>query len=65
MYTEKRGERAARWINAVAGKLGAEGMARTAYNRDKAKAILAKGIMPKLLIETLIKYELEIKERLQ
>lgn len=53
-----------RWINAVAGKLGAEGMTKESYNQEKAKAIISKCIMPTLLIEILLKHETEIKEKL-
>ena len=65
MYTERRGERTARWINAVADKLGAEGMTKSNYNRGKARLILKRCVISYLLIEVLVKYESEIKERLQ
>ena len=65
MYTEKRGERTARWINAVAGKLGAEGMTKKNYDNGKARLILSRCVIPHLLIKALTKHESEIKERLQ
>ena len=53
-----------KWIPAVAGKLESEGMTKSNYNNGKARIILSKCLMPRLLIKTLTKYESEIKELL-
>ena len=53
------------WIPVVVGKLGAEGVTKKNYDSGKARIILSKCIMPRFLVETLAKYESEIKERLQ
>lgn len=53
-----------KWIDAVFGKLIAEGVTKKNYDNGKARMILSKGVMPRLLVDTLTEHESEIKEQL-